>query len=90
LSIRSFGSELPKEIVLRDGAEITIANLGATEQHDGRNDFYLHYELAATIPKDAGLPHNPSPSCVVNSKPRPTWPPGFTAVDVGCSNSGYP
>jgi len=90
LSIRSFGSGLPKEIFLRDGAEITISNLGATEQHDGSHDFYLHYELAATIPTDPGIPAAPSSSCVVNKNPRPTWPPGFASVDVGCSNSAYP
>jgi hypothetical protein len=91
LSIRSFGSSaLPTEIFLRDGAEVTIANLGATEQQDGSQDFYLHYELAAAIPTDPGVPHDRSSSCVVNKKPRPTWPPGFTSVDVGCSNSAYP
>lgn len=90
LSIRQFGSAVPQEIVLRDGAEITIANLGATEQHDGSNDFYLHYELAAAKPDNPGIPRDLAPGCVDNKAPRPTWPPGFTSVDVGCSNSAYP
>ncbi|HXA16928.1 MAG TPA: hypothetical protein VN380_08055 [Thermoanaerobaculia bacterium] len=90
LSIRPFGSALPKEILLHDGAQITIANLGATEQHDGSHDFYLHYELAAAIPAVPGAPQDLSPLCIVNSEPPLTWPPGFASVDVGCSNSAYP
>ncbi len=90
VSIRSFGSALPKEIFLRDGAEITIANLGATEQHDGSHDFYLHYELAVARPELPGVPDNPSPSCVVNRKPRPTCRRDSPPSTVGCSNPAYP
>ena len=85
LSIRTFGSALQKEIFLRDGAEITIANLGATEQHDGSDDVYLHYELAAEKPEDPGVPRDLDPSCIDNKKPRPTWSLGFTSVELAPS-----
>ena len=89
LSILSFGAGVPTEISLRDGAQITISNLGATENHDGSRDFYLHYKLAAHMPENPGLPRPLPVGCVVNEM-RPTWPRGFTSVDAGCSNSVYP
>lgn len=89
LSIAAYGSEVPSLIGLKDGAEITIANLGATEGHDGSLDFYLHYMLAATMPDVLGVPKPPGPNCRVNAY-SPTWPKGFGTVDAGCSNSAYP
>jgi hypothetical protein len=88
LSIAAFGSEVPTLIPLRDGAELTIANLGRTERQDGHFDFYLHYALAEGLPKDPGIPATPA-GCRVNYY-SPTWPPGLTTVDAGCSNSAYP
>ena len=77
------------EIILKPGAEITISNLGATEQDDDLYDFYLHYRLAATMPKDPGLP-GPDPRICLRPAPGATWPPNFGSVGPGCSNSAYP
>jgi hypothetical protein len=90
LRIASFGSTTPKVLTLRDGAEVTISNLGATERHDGRFDFYLHYKLAETMPAVLKAPENTGDDCVVNIGAIATWPPGFRSVDAGCSNSTYP
>lgn len=89
LHITPFGSETPGEIELRDNAQITIANIGATEVHDDQWDFYLHYKLAETMPTVRGLP-DPSPCRGGNTPPAQTWPPGFKSVGPGCSNSAYP
>ncbi len=89
LSIAPFGSGDPRVLSLRDGAEITIANLGATERHDGRYDFYLHYKLAAEMPSSPRVPTETAAGCILNPITR-TLPPGLATVNVACSNSGYP
>lgn len=89
LRIAPFGSATPKIVTLRDGAEITITNLGAAERNDGRFDFYLHYRLAETLPAVLISPEITGDDCVVNAFSR-TWPPGFGSVEAGCSNSNYP
>lgn len=87
--IAPFNGETPGEIELRDNAQITLSNLGATEVHDDAWDFYLHYKLAETMPAERGLPA-PSPCRGGNHPPASTWPPGFKSVGPGCSNSAYP
>lgn len=89
LSIAPFGSGDPQVLTLRDGAAITIANLGATERHDGSHDFYLHYKLAAEMPPSPGIPTATASGCILNPVSS-TLPPGLTTVNVACSNSGYP
>jgi hypothetical protein len=88
LRLTPFGSEAWSEIQLRDNAQITISNLGATPEADDEWDFYLHYKLAETLPAVLAVP-DPSP-CRGNHSPAVTWPPGFKSVGPGCSNSAYP
>lgn len=90
LQIAPYGSGEPRVITLRDGAEITISNLGATEGHDGSSDFFLHYTLAAEMPDPLGAPVETPAGCPPPNTFASTWPPGFTTVDAGCSNSAYP
>ncbi|MBV9494368.1 MAG: hypothetical protein JOZ54_08975 [Acidobacteria bacterium] len=87
LSITSFRSGESRTITLRDGAEITIANLGAAE---APVDFFLHYMLAEKMPLKPEGPGRRDSSCRVNGPGPATWPPGFGSVDAGCSNSRYP
>ena len=89
LRIAAFDSSTPKLLTLRDGAEVTITNLGATERQDSRFDFYLHYKLAENMPPVLRGPTSTGDDCVVNENGR-TWPPGYGSVDAGCSNSNYP
>jgi len=89
LSIAAFGSTTPRIVTLRDDAEVTITNLGATERQDGHFDFYLHYKLAQDMPPLPKAPDGTGDECVVNESSL-TWPPGFGSVDAGCSNSNYP
>jgi len=82
LSIRPFGLALRKEILLNDGAKITARRqprlLPALRA--GRDNPDVSRRPLTTSARYASS----------NGKPPATWPPGFTSVDAGCSNSAYP
>jgi hypothetical protein len=89
VSITSFATGERGELQLRDGAQMTLSNLGATGEDDDLYDFYLHYTLAERMPDILAVPP-PSPCRGGNHPSGRTWPPGFKSVGPGCSNSAYP
>jgi hypothetical protein len=83
----TFGEKTGTIVVVRDGATVTIANIG-DKKLDHLTDFLLHYRAAAILPVDPGLPMRAPPACEMIT-PHATIPHPIT-IGPGCSNSSYP
>jgi hypothetical protein len=82
-------NEEPLSFRIRNGAQITVANIPDDHDRDKDEDFYLHFLTASVFPAGMSTPPAELPRCPeIETNNRPRNLGDFTGP--GCSNSNYP